>query len=354
MRAGLEHHSHGVQERAERHQHRAGLRAHRPPELRLRDDHRPGQRPGRTRARPEVRSAARRARPRQSRAPRLRRRRLGHRPGRRSRSPASMPTRSSARSTAARSRDCLSLCFNPVVSLPDNNFVRQALEKLEFYVAIDFFLSETARYAARRPARLAAGRGRRHRHADRRPRHQDQQGRRVPGRGAAGLAHHPGHREGARPGAGAHIRRARARSSRSCAWPPRAGSRTTPASPTSGSSEHFGVFWPCPSELPEGVPAPGPQGTVRLFEPGSWNPVAQGAGPFYFPDGKARCNVTPYVGPAEDVDERVSDHPHHRTRRQPVPLRQSNAAHRAARRSLSRAAHRDAPAAGGAAWHRRR
>ncbi|MFN7929393.1 MAG: molybdopterin-dependent oxidoreductase [Blastocatellia bacterium] len=33
----------------------------------------------------------------------------------------------------------LSLCFNPLVSLPDNNFVRQALEKLEFYVAIDFF-----------------------------------------------------------------------------------------------------------------------------------------------------------------------------------------------------------------------
>ena len=67
--------------------------------------------------------------------------------------------------------------------------------------------------------------------------------------------------------------------------------------------ENFGVFWPCPGEMPEGVPAPGPQGTVRLFEPGSWNPVAQGAGPFYFPDGKARWNVTPYVGPTEDVDE---------------------------------------------------
>jgi assimilatory nitrate reductase catalytic subunit len=41
----------------------------------------------------------------------------------------------------------LSICFNPLVSLPDNNFVRQALEKLEFYVAIDFFLNETARHA---------------------------------------------------------------------------------------------------------------------------------------------------------------------------------------------------------------
>jgi assimilatory nitrate reductase catalytic subunit len=65
---------------------------------------------------------------------------------------------------------------------------------------------------------------------------------------------------------------------------------------------HHGVFWPCPSDVPAGVPPPGPQGTPRLFEPGSWNPVARGAGPFYFADGRARFNVTPYIGPAEDVD----------------------------------------------------
>jgi assimilatory nitrate reductase catalytic subunit len=41
----------------------------------------------------------------------------------------------------------ISICFNPAVSLPDGNFVRAALEKLEFYVNIDFFMSETARYA---------------------------------------------------------------------------------------------------------------------------------------------------------------------------------------------------------------
>lgn len=41
----------------------------------------------------------------------------------------------------------ISICFNPLVSLPNNNYVREALEKLEYYVAIDFFLSETARYA---------------------------------------------------------------------------------------------------------------------------------------------------------------------------------------------------------------
>jgi assimilatory nitrate reductase catalytic subunit len=41
----------------------------------------------------------------------------------------------------------ISICFNPAVSLPDGNYVREALGKLEFYVNIDFFLSETARYA---------------------------------------------------------------------------------------------------------------------------------------------------------------------------------------------------------------
>jgi assimilatory nitrate reductase catalytic subunit len=55
-----------------------------------------------------------------------------------------------------------------------------------------------------------------------------------------------------------------------------------------------GVFWPCPAEDHPGTP--------RLFEKGSWNPVARGAGPFYFPDGKARFNVAPYAPPAEDTD----------------------------------------------------
>ncbi|HSJ35454.1 MAG TPA: molybdopterin oxidoreductase family protein [Acidimicrobiia bacterium] len=41
----------------------------------------------------------------------------------------------------------LSICFNPLVSLPDSNFTREALAKLEFYSVIDFFLSETAHHA---------------------------------------------------------------------------------------------------------------------------------------------------------------------------------------------------------------
>ncbi len=41
----------------------------------------------------------------------------------------------------------LSFCINPVVSLPDGNFIREALERLEFFAVGDFFMSETARYA---------------------------------------------------------------------------------------------------------------------------------------------------------------------------------------------------------------
>ncbi|HZR80886.1 MAG TPA: molybdopterin oxidoreductase family protein [Candidatus Binatia bacterium] len=44
-------------------------------------------------------------------------------------------------------RGLLSLCFNPLVSLPDERFTREALERADFFVAIDFFLSETARHA---------------------------------------------------------------------------------------------------------------------------------------------------------------------------------------------------------------
>jgi assimilatory nitrate reductase catalytic subunit len=41
----------------------------------------------------------------------------------------------------------LSICFNPLVSLPDAAFTQEALERLEFFGVIDFFLSETAHHA---------------------------------------------------------------------------------------------------------------------------------------------------------------------------------------------------------------
>ncbi len=40
-----------------------------------------------------------------------------------------------------------SMCFNPLVSLPDATFTREALSKLEFLGIVDFFMSETAHHA---------------------------------------------------------------------------------------------------------------------------------------------------------------------------------------------------------------
>src|SRR5690606_27309090 len=41
----------------------------------------------------------------------------------------------------------INICCNPMVSHPDTNYVREALEGMEFLCVIDFFMSETARYA---------------------------------------------------------------------------------------------------------------------------------------------------------------------------------------------------------------
>src|SRR5262245_32927859 len=48
---------------------------------------------------------------------------------------------------AGKIKGLLSICFNPMVSLPDQNWIRAALEKLEFFAVVDFFLSETAHHA---------------------------------------------------------------------------------------------------------------------------------------------------------------------------------------------------------------
>ena len=48
---------------------------------------------------------------------------------------------------AGKIKGLFSLCFNPMVSLPNQAFIREALEKLEFFGAIDFFMSETTRHA---------------------------------------------------------------------------------------------------------------------------------------------------------------------------------------------------------------
>jgi assimilatory nitrate reductase catalytic subunit len=190
-------------------------------------------------------------------------------------------------------RGLLSICFNPVVSLPDNNFVARMLEKLDFYVAIDFFLNETAQYAdIVMPGSL----------------HEEDEGTvtQIEGRviKVNKAVDPPGDaRQDWRiiQDIAAAMGRSRGftfREPREIFDELRRATKGTIADYSGITYEkierQFGVFWPCPSEDHPGTP--------RLFEPGSWNPVAQGAGPFYFPDGKARFNVSEYRPPAEEVD----------------------------------------------------
>lgn len=196
----------------------------------------------------------------------------------------------------------LSICFNPVVSLPDNNFVREALAKLDFFVAIDFFMSETARYADI----VLPGSLQEEDHGT----VTQVEGRIIrinkavepPGDARADwqiiqdIAHALGRGQGfSFDGPEAIFQELRVAS--------RGGVSDYSGVTYQRIEENFGVFWPCPDETPAGVPPVRPEGTPRLFEPGSYNPIAQGRGPFYFPDGKARFNVTQYFGPAEDVDD---------------------------------------------------
>jgi assimilatory nitrate reductase catalytic subunit len=190
-------------------------------------------------------------------------------------------------------RGLLSLCFNPVVSLPDNAFVARMLDKLEFYAVIDFFLSESAAHAdVVLPGSLQ----------------EEDEGIVTSAEGRVIKIN----KAVACPGEARQdwrivqdIARALGRERGFTFDSPRAileelrvaskGGVADYSGITYEKVEHqFGVFWPCPSDDHPGTP--------RLFEPGSSNPVAKGQGPFYFPDGKARFVVAPYAPPAEDVD----------------------------------------------------
>jgi len=186
------------------------------------------------------------------------------------------------------------------VSLPDTEFTRAALSKLEFFVCLDFFLSESAQHAdIVFPSAL----------------HEEDEGTSTSAEGRVikinKAVECPGD---ARPDWHIiqDIAKALGREQGLTFHSPREIFEELRLASKGGIAdysgityerieEHFGVFWPCPIETPEGVPAPGPQGTLRLFEPGSWNPIGPRQGPFYFADGKARFNVAPYTPPAEDV-----------------------------------------------------
>ena len=258
----------------------------------------------------------------------------------------------SARSTRGEIKGLLSICFNPVVSLPDSNFITRMLEKLEFFVAIDFFLSETARHAdVVLPGSLheedegtvtqVEGRVIKINKAVDCPARREQDWRIIQDIAAA-LG---------RPQR-LHVRTAARDLRGAAASPARAASPTTPASPTRRSSSRWASSGRARHD-PNGerCRSPGHAAAVRA---GSWNPVAKGAGPFYFPDGKARFNVAEYAPPAEDVD---AEYPVILTTGRVVSQflsRHADAAHRPAGGPVSGAASRDAPAAGGEARHRRR
>ena len=195
----------------------------------------------------------------------------------------------------------LSICFNPKVSLPDNAFVTRCLERLEFYAAIDFFLNDTARHAdIVLPGSL----------------HEEDEGTvtqvecrvikinkavECPGearqdwRIIQDLAHALGRPRGFT-----------FNSPREIFDELRVASKGGVADYSGITYEkierQMGIFWPCYSEDPKtGAPVDHP-GTPRLFERGSYNPIAKGKGPFYFEDGKARFNVAEYRPPVDDAN----------------------------------------------------
>jgi assimilatory nitrate reductase catalytic subunit len=197
----------------------------------------------------------------------------------------------------------LSICFNPKVSLPDNSFITRCLDKLEFYAAIDFFLNDTARHAdVVLPGSLqeedegtvtqVEGRIIKINKAVSCPGDAREDWRIIQDIAAA-LGRPRGFTFGS---AGAIFEELRTAS--------KGGVADYSGVTYDKLERQMGVFWPCYSEDPAtGVATPDHPGTPRLFEPGSYNPVARGAGPFYFPDGRARFNVADYRPPVDDAGE---------------------------------------------------
>jgi assimilatory nitrate reductase catalytic subunit len=195
----------------------------------------------------------------------------------------------------------IAICFNPKVSLPDNQFITRALNKLEHFTAIDFFLSDTAWHAdVVLPGSLQ----------------EEDEGTVTQVEGRVIKIN----RAVPCPGDARQdwiiiqdLARALGRPKGFTFDSPRAIFEELRVASKGGVADYsgisyekierqMGVFWPCYSTDPRtGEPTPDHPGTPRLFERGSYNPVAKGAGPFYFPDGKARFNVADYRPAVDDA-----------------------------------------------------
>ncbi|WP_421118183.1 molybdopterin oxidoreductase family protein [Aquihabitans daechungensis] len=178
----------------------------------------------------------------------------------------------------------LSICFNPAVSSPDSNFTREALDKLEFYSVIDFFLSESAQHA---DVVLAGSL------------HEEDEGTSTSGEGRIikinPAVSPPGEARldwqilleiAERLGKGRHFQYENTHQifEELCRASSGGTADYTGATWDRIVDEH-GLFWP--------VPEVGHPGTPRLHE----------GGRFSHPDGKARFHGVPYRPPAEVVDD---------------------------------------------------
>lgn len=177
----------------------------------------------------------------------------------------------------------LSICFNPLVSLPNNNMIREALEKLEYYVCIDFFLNETARHANLiLPGSL----------------HEEEEGTVTTAEGRVTrirkAVHPPGNARtdtsilleiAKRLGAEKHFSFQSAEEIfNELRVASKGGTADYYGITYQKIEDNLGVFWPCPSEEHPGTP--------RLWEDRK----------FKTPDGRAHFHGVPYREPAELTD----------------------------------------------------
>ncbi len=177
----------------------------------------------------------------------------------------------------------ISISFNPLVSIPDSKRTRAALEKLEHYTAIDFFLNETARHA---DVVLAGSL------------QEEDEGTVTTGEGRCVRL-----RNSVSPAANARLDwkiitdlAARLGSEKYFNFENAENIFNELSEASSGGpidysgmsyeriEKQMGIFWPCPSEDHPGTP--------RLFEKGK----------FAHPDGRAKFHAFTYRPPDEDID----------------------------------------------------
>jgi assimilatory nitrate reductase catalytic subunit len=185
---------------------------------------------------------------------------------------------------AGRIKGLLSICFNPLVSAPDATFTAEALDKLEFYTVIDFFLSESAHHAdVVLPGSL----------------HEEDEGTSTSGEGRIikinAVVDPPAEARrdweilcdlAARLGAGRYFDYTSTREIFEELRLASAGGTADYRGVTwERVEQEMGLFWPVPEE--------GHPGTPRLFE----------GGRFAHPDGKARFHAVPFRESAEVVDD---------------------------------------------------